>query len=97
MTILHDEGAGDAEEKADDGQHRGFAQDDGYDGGLGGAHGFEDADFPGALQYGGVHGLKDDQEADDDGDPVTVSRAMLNPGILSGVMVEGHSCVDWTG
>ena len=45
-----------------------LAQHDADDRQLGGSHGLEDADLAGALEDRRVHGLEDDQEADDDGD-----------------------------
>ena len=61
-------GCDDTDGDADDGEQSGLAKHNGDDGGAAGTHGLEDADLAGALHHGGVHGLKDDEEADDDGD-----------------------------
>ncbi len=65
---------------ADCGEDAGFAEDDADDVGAGCAHGFEDADLAGALHDGGVHGLKDDEKADDDGDADDDAKADVEAG-----------------
>ena len=95
IFVAHEGAQGEREENAEDDsgnrQDKGFAQYDSYDVALGGAKGFEDADLAGALHDSGIHGLEDDQEADDDRDADDGIERGGEGGRCSGVMRESHS------
>src|ERR1035438_2059165 len=62
-------GEANAQNGSTDAQEQGLGQDDAEDEGLGRTEALQYADLPSPLQYGHIHGKRDDQEADDHADP----------------------------
>src|SRR5271165_2157240 len=83
----------DAHNDAGDSDDDGFAQHDVDNVGLGGAQGFENADFARAFQHSGVHGLEDDEETDDHGNPDHGAQGDVEAGEVFGCH-ERHPFLD---